>query len=419
MIAAALLVLALGAGVTDAAAGVADAAVDASPADAGGALPAGHAPTGHAHAQTLEQMLEAPPDGVEPDAALPPGSIAVELRDEADKPLAGFGFTLASVRSSVAKGDSREHRAGATDAAGRARMDGLARGSDVSYRVSASRDGAAYGSAPFFLDAERGSRVVLHVYPATSDLAVARVVVQGVLYVDLKDDRVQVHQVLTIMNFGRTAWVPADVVMPLPSDFTALRASQTMSDVGVEPAAGRGARLRGTFGPGRRDVELSWQVPYHGSDKVDVTVGMPPHVVVLRVMAVAGKEMHLAVDGFPASRPGTDPQGQRVLFTQREVETSSAPISEVRVHLTDIPTPGAAPFAVAAASAAVVALGLMVGRRRTRRDGGDPKEGRSALLSDLEILEGAKAAGEVGPKTYEKARRDIVDAIARTFRDRP
>jgi len=40
---------------------------------------------------------------------------------------------------------------------------------------------------------------------------------------------------------------------------------------------------------------------------------------------------------------------------------------------------------------------------------------RQRLLEDLEDLERAHLSGEVGPKTYERARRELVDAIARTL----
>jgi hypothetical protein len=40
---------------------------------------------------------------------------------------------------------------------------------------------------------------------------------------------------------------------------------------------------------------------------------------------------------------------------------------------------------------------------------------REALLEDLAGLERAHAAGEVGPRTYERARRELIDALARVL----
>lgn len=401
-------------------------ALDASvAADAGtlidaaaAAMPAGHPQVmpQHGRGQSLEDMFEQLPDDVEEDANLPAGTIEIELRDENDKPMPNFGMTLGILHQSVAKGESREHRPVVVDARGRARFDGLQAGSDIAYRISSIRDGASYGARPFNLNPGRGMRVVLHVYPATGDIQAARIVIQGVLYVDLKDDRLQIQQLYTVMNFGRVAWVPKNLLLPLPSDFTALRSQQQMSDVAVEEDKGKGAKVHGTFGPGRNDIEMSWQVPYHGSDTIDLTVGLPPHLAILRVMAVAASQMHLTVDGFPAAQPGTDQQGQHVLITQKEASRDQTPMTDVRVHLTDIPTQGSGPLVVTALSACAVLFGLVLGfRTREKRRGSDAKAERTRLLAELDDLEQARASGVVGPKTYERARREIVDAIARTL----
>ena len=74
-----------------------------------------------------------------------------------------------------------------------------------------------------------GQRVLLHVYPVTRDLNQALIVMQAILYTEMKDDRVQIQQVLTVYNFGRTAWLPTDVLVGLPSDFTALNGVQEIT----------------------------------------------------------------------------------------------------------------------------------------------------------------------------------------------
>jgi hypothetical protein len=143
---------------------------------------------------------------------------------------------------------------------------------------------------------------------------------------------------------------------------------------------------------------------------------MPPHMAILRVMAVAAQQMHLSVDGFRAAQASTDQQGQRVLVTQREASREEGAMSDVRIHLTDIPTQGPAPVFVTFASAGVVMLGLVLAfSRRENRRGRDAKSERARLLAEIDDLERARAQGVVGPKTYERARRDLVDAIARTL----
>ena len=64
----------------------------------------------------------------------------------------------------------------------------------------------------------------------------------------------------------------------------------------------------------------------------------------------------------------------------------------------------------------LVGARLRASRGSGRRDAsGASKEHRARLLADLEELERARAAGDIGPKTYERARRELVDAIARTL----
>jgi len=87
------------------------------------------------------------------------------------------------------------------------------------------------------------------------------------------------------------------------------------------------------------------------------------------------------------------------------------------VELRDIPVPGPARIiATLLASLGVLAgLGYAFTTRKSLVAGGSAKEERARLLADLEELERAHRVGDVGPKTYERARRELIDAIARTL----
>ena len=56
----------------------------------------------------------------------------------------------------------------------------------------------------------------------------------------MRDDRIQVEEVLTFYNLGRTAWQPDGVVMKLPDGVTAFSAQAYMSDQGVDEVDERG-----------------------------------------------------------------------------------------------------------------------------------------------------------------------------------
>jgi len=389
-------------------------------AGGGSGDPAGAGAGGRDPHQGGAGMYRPPEDGAGEDASLPPGSIAVEIRDADDKPIPDVDVTLGILQQSVAKGENRKHVNQRTDGVGAARFDGLETGVGFAYRVSVPKDGASFAATPFQLpQAKAGMRVKLHVFPVTSDIELALVVMQGTIYVELKDDRIQLEQAINVYNFGKAAWVPSDLVMTLPPDFTALTSQESMSDQGIDPVEKRGARLRGTFGPGQHTLVFRWQLPYAGESTADIRVGLPPHLAQARVMAGASQDMQLRVDGFPQAKPNADMQGGRLLETEKEMQRGEAPLRELTISLRDIPTPGPARFVATGLAALGVLFGIGYayqsrGRRRViPKD--DAKRARQQLLFELEELERAHRAGDVGPKTYERARRELVDAIARTL----
>ena len=374
----------------------------------------------HGQGGPVEPGLQAPQDTVAEDSALPAGTVVTEVRDGADKPRPRVPVTLAIIFNSVAKGESRRQVAAMTDDAGRVRWDNLERGSQMSYRVAVSAEpGGVFSAPPFQLDPAKGTQVVLHTYPVSSDLAGTLVVLQSIVYAELKDDRLQVQQAYNIYNFGKVAWAPADFVLPLPTGFTALTGVQGMGgEPAIEPVDGRGARLRGTFGPGRHSVEYRWQLPYDGDPSLDFSIGMPPNLAAARVMVVASQAMKVDVEGFPPVKPARDGQGNSIVETERELRREDAPVRAVRVQLSNIPVPGPARLVASALAAVVIALGFVYSRRGksapAREKSGRGKE-RARVLAEIEELERARRAGEVGPRTYENARRELIDALARTL----
>ena len=320
--------------------------VDAGTTDAGridgGPIPLGHPPismdegedgdeddphanphgadphAGHGGAGGAQAMFQAPPDTEEEDDKLPVGSIAIEVRDADDKPVPNAGVTLGILRQSIAKGESRERKFATTGDAGTLRFDGLDTGSGLAYRVSVPKDGASFAARPFNLPAKRGMHVVLHVYAVEKEIP-RLVVFQTLAYFELRDDRIQAEEVVNVFNFGKTAWAPDGTILPLPEGFTALTGQQQMSDQGVDPVEHLGARIRGTFPPGRHQVEFRWQLPYSGEKDVDFDLGMGPNTAAVRIMAAAAQQMHLNVEGFGAAQPTTDNQGNHILVAEREM----------------------------------------------------------------------------------------------------
>jgi hypothetical protein len=131
------------------------------------------------------------------------------------------------------------------------------------------------------------------------------------------------------------------------------------------------------------------------------------------VIAPASRDMKLEVEGFPAAQNTTDGQGQRALITERQLRREDAPVKNVTVMLRGLPTDGPGRVIATLLAAGGVAIGIVLGTRKQGER--DPRAERDQLLVDLEALERARAAGDIGPKTYERARRELLDDIARTF----
>ncbi|MEO8877088.1 MAG: hypothetical protein ABI461_15960 [Polyangiaceae bacterium] len=363
-------------------------------------------------------VFQPPADLADEDVKLPKGTISLEIRNADDRPVPAASVTLGIVHNSIAKGESHDHIVRDADANGALRFDNLDNASSVAYRISVNRGAGVFSATPFRLPEEHGMHVVLHVYDVTSDLQQALIVSQAVMYIELKDDRVQLEEAITIFNFGRVAWVPQDVIFKLPENFTALNGQQTMSAQGVDAIDKQGAKLHGTFPPGRAQIEFRWQLPYAGASEIAFDAGMPPHLAAVRVMAVAADPMRLSVEGFEDPKPDLDGEGNHVLVTERQMRPNDQPIKSLSVSLRDIPTPGPARIVATSIAAVGVLFGLVLTTTRRRspvRDRASMKRERARLLEDLEDLERAHQSGEVGPKTYERARRELVDAIARTL----
>jgi hypothetical protein len=359
-------------------------------------------------------LAEAPEDAAMEDPTIPRGAVEVHLADPSGKPLANTEVTLGIIYNSVAKGESRKRVTAPTDAVGTARFKDLDFGSGIAYRPMVLKDGATFSTTPFGLGLKNGVRAFLHVYPVTNDVDQALIVSQSMVYAEVKDDRIQIQQAYKIYNFGKNAWVPpADLVVPLPETFTAFATQQGMTDVGVDAIPKKGVKIRGTFGPGQHVVEFKWQLPYTGESEVKLEVGMPPHLAAARIIAPASKGMGMEVEGFEPTKISTDGMGQRALVTEKQLRREDPPVKNLKLTIKGLPTEGPGKFIATLLAFSGLVVGVVLGARKAPPR--DTKREREQLLAALEGLEMGHRDGTIGPKTYERARRELIDDIARTF----
>lgn len=383
------------------------------------AAPSGPNPHGAANNRGADpRFYQAPPDGSQDDPTLPVGSLVVSLRDSQDRPIPHAKFTLSELFSTVAQGDKPERiteREVGDD--GTLRLDNLIIGTGTTYKVSSGRAGGRYGLSRFPLNDKTGKRAVLHVFDASSNIEELSAGMQGVVYVSLKEGVIQVEQLLSVFNLGEVAWVP-DVAFKLPAGFKAFNKQESMTEAKIEEVKDHGAALRGTFGPGRNDLDFRYQIPLDGNEKQSFTIELPPRVAQMRVMAESSRSMVLKVANYPDPQKVTR-EGKRLLVTERQVSRGESGAQTVEITLSGLPVQGPGRWiAVLLAIIAAVSGIVYVVRHRDEAEIDDDTrndlvEAREALLSEMVALERAHASGEIGPKSYARVRASLLDALAR------
>jgi hypothetical protein len=378
------------------------------------AMPAGHPQVDDPQE---EEAREGPSDSATEDPALPVGTVVVTVKDGDDKPVPHASVKLVVLRSTVAKGESSEQMVRETDDAGTARFDGLARAAGTSFRLATSRGPANYALGPFALSEKAGKRAVLHSFEATATIDNhLMVVMRAAVGVSLREDAIQVEQLVSVMNLGKTAWL-ADMPIELPKGFKAFNKQDTGEDGHIEELPGTGAVIRGTFPPGERDLDFRYQVPLEGDATQALHLRLPNRVTQTRVITEASKAMGLEVRGFPPAKRVEGRDGKRLLVTDFAARAPGE-ASTIDITLNNLPTQG--PGRWIAVLLAVVALGAGIAYVVQTSAGpvdGDGKkdlaEARDALLDELVALERARKSGEIGPKTYARVRASLLDALAR------
>jgi hypothetical protein len=146
---------------------------------------------------------------------------------------------------------------------------------------------------------------------------------------------------------------------------------------------------------------------------VKLEVGMPPHLAAARIIAPASKGMGMEVEGFEPTKISTDGMGQRALVTEKQLRREDPPVKNLKLTIKGLPTEGPGKFIATLLAFSGLVVGVVLGARKAPPR--DTKREREQLLAALEGLEMGHRDGTIGPKTYERARRELIDDIARTF----
>jgi hypothetical protein len=368
-------------------------------------------------------MPAVPQDENLPAADLPKGSVEAVILDGQQAPMPGVEVHLAILFSKISEGENKSERVLRSDAEGRVRFDGLTAASEYSYRIVVASSGAEYTSGAFNLNERVGQRIRLHVFPVTHDIRSAMVGMRGFVYVEPRDEVFVFDVVYYVFNIGTVTWVPENVVLRLPEGFKAFSTQKGESDASWEVVEGQGARLKGTFTPGRENVGFRFQLPKIAESTVNFRIGALPRTAELRVIAAASSQMHLSVEGFEEPQVSSNQQGNRVLVTRRLLQRGDELDGGVSITIDGIPVPGNGRWVALAIAAALAAVGLASARGYMRLDPSDLRQdqdlqsARELLLHELLDVERARRDGQLGPRAHAEARRTLLDALARLGRD--
>jgi len=388
----------------------------AAPRPSPAPMPPGHPQLGANPSAGLD--FKPTPDRSAPSPLVPKYSAEVHVVDADNNPLPGVTVRLGILRQTVASGEDRDSRELKSDAQGIARFTDLpGHDSSFSYRPSVTRGDGQFATAPFTLDENHGQQVILHVYDVSSDLSQQQLGMFCFMFVETRDDVFAFEVMFRVYNIGRTAWVPKNVRIGLPEGWKAFRAQEGMSDARVE-ADDDGLSLLGTFSPGQHEVAFTFNVTNSQRETRSFTLELPPRVGQLQLVAGAPRGMTLEAVGFDPARPIPSRNGQRSLGTVKRLQPGEEPLRQLTFTLGGIPVRGnGAWFALGIAGLLMVA-GIAAGattkrNHRSQRAPEELTEAQDLILDELVRLAQAHRRGEIGPRTFQRARLSLLNAIAR------
>jgi hypothetical protein len=398
------------------------------PAGSAGAPPPAHAGDPHAgmemegggggRAPQMPRVLES---RVKPEPTLPPQTVVVEVIDGAtERPMPGVEVTLNITERSVAKGDTKSQRTLRSDGSGTATFDKLDFAQATEFRASVLREGATFASPPFQLVQVKAMRATLYVFPVARSMREAAIIIRGFAFAEILDDAIQINQAYRILNLGSSAWQADGVKIQLPPGAKAFKGQP--GDL-VWTSGEDSAALRGTITPGQHDASFRFQIPWDGERNIEFELGVLPQVQSFRFASDSPQGLQLQGEGFSEAEPMLNNAGQRMLVVEKTLHKPDPNFRSIKVHLINMPVrPVGRWYAVAFAAAALVGGLYAAGRLRAVRPKGggltederlELEEAKGRLLDELAALDKAHKSGEVGPKTYERLRRGLTDALAR------
>jgi hypothetical protein len=354
-----------------------------------------------------------------PGDGIPAGTIGLLLRNEKNEPLAGAKVQLRITHESISDGNTDSTKETVTDAQGRGGFVGLHTESAYKYEVVIDYDGARYGTGEIRLRRDVGHIAVLYVFPTTSKIDDTFVITRLLYAIQPREDIFQIDTILRVQNGGTKTWVPTDFFVDLPEGAQAFRPAKVEADRRTTLAGNR-VHITGSFTPGQHEFTFGFQVPNPRTSKIDLNLKTTPHLTDTRVFLEASDTMGLQVVGLRPAERTQGLEGQNALMAAADfLEPNAAPQpNALAITITGMPERGSGALVATGIAALLALFGVGYAASRTRRvdttvSTEDRDRAQELLLAELVALENAHRAKDIGPKTYEQARRTLLDSLAR------
>ena len=353
-----------------------------------------------------------------PGEGIPPGTLGMLIRDGEGNPFVGAAVKLFITRESIAEGNTESTKETTSDAQGRAGFVGLNTDSSYKYEAVVEQAGARYSTGPIRLRRESGQIAILYVFPTTENIEDTFVLTRMLYALQPREDIFQVDTILRIQNGGTKTWSPKNLYVELPPDAGAFRPPRTEGDIRAVADKNR-VHITGSFTPGQHELSFGFQLPNPRTPSITLDLKTVPHLTDARVFLEATDTMSLQVDGLRPAEKTRGQEGQNALMASADfLGSATPPPPSLRVAISGMPPRGQGNIIATIIAGLVVMLGVAFAASRPDKGTAsltdeDRSRAKSLLLDELMALEKAFRAKEVGPKTYEHARKTLLDSIAR------
>jgi hypothetical protein len=374
--------------------------------------------------------MGAPTGMVAPAADLPKGTLELELKDAAGKPLTQRLVRLGEIRltDATTEGASRHVSVhdGTTDAAGKVRFDNLTTGESAGYAAISDYEGVRISTVPFRMPPDTGMRGNILALGRTRDPSVLRLDSSRTkIVVDLREDALAIMIALYIHNPSKEMFDNGEEGLFVPFPEGAVNAQEIEGGEPIEIVPGKGVRLKTPIAPDTgaqfmTQMRYGYILPADGERVREVRQVLPIGLSDPFLLVPASTGLELSGDGVKSLPPDKDGRGDKV----NQYTTHPIPAGGT-LALTVSGIPGRDRTGRTIASILVLGLlGVGVVLARTGRKPGsaggvsanDLVDKREHIFAELVEIERQRQSDGANPRLDER-RRETVSRLESVYRE--